>query len=76
MAEKPEVKTKTNPRVKRVHMAIGCDLIGSKTSMQATGNVTLELTPLGVVAFSKKSNRTYMVPFSNIKGLELFTETK
>lgn len=76
MAKETKEVTKTQKTlVKLVHMAIGCDLIGAKTSMAASNNVTLELTSLGVVAFSKKTNRTYMVPFSNIKGLELFTES-
>lgn len=63
-----------NRKVSKLHMAIGCDLIGSQTSMVASRNLDLELTDLGVIAYSKKSNRTILVPFSNIKAMELMPE--
>ena len=63
-----------NRKVSKLHMAIGCDLIGSQTSMVASRNLDLELTDLGVLAHSKKSNRTMLVPFSNIKAMELVPE--
>ena len=69
-------KDENRRKVKTFHMAIGCDLIGSKTSMAASKNVELWLTRGGIECFSKGSNRTIFVPFANIKGVELYSETE
>lgn len=78
--EQKETKkaAKLATRVKYFHMAIGVDLIGSKTSMAASANTTMELypadRPVGVLVHSRKSDRTILIPLTNIKGMELFTE--
>jgi hypothetical protein len=58
--------------VKKMHMHIGVDLIGSKTSLAASKHLVLTLTDLGVHANSSVSGRKILIPFSNIKGIELF----
>lgn len=63
-------------KVFRFHMAIGVDLIGSKTSMQASKTVDLWETDRGIEMYSKTSNRTLVIPYSNVKGYELFPEVK
>lgn len=64
-----------NPKVKAFHMALGVDLIGSATSMHSSANVSLEATSVGIRMYSKRSNRTIVIPYSNVKGFELFTDT-
>ena len=64
-----------NIKVKAFQMAIGCDLIGSKMSMAASKNLSLELVAIGVKAYSAATNRTIIIPFSNMKGIEMFPET-
>lgn len=64
---------RTKVLAKAFHMVVGVDLIGSVTSMKASSKNELEVTPLGIVAHSKKSNRTILIPWTNIKGAELFT---
>jgi hypothetical protein len=63
-----------NKKVKALHMAVGVDLIGSATSLAASRNMDLELVEAGVLATSKKTNRVMLIPYSNIKGLELMPE--
>lgn len=58
---------------KAFHMVIGVDLIGSKTSLSSSRNMELEVTPIGIKAHSKNSGRTVLIPWTNIKGAELFT---
>lgn len=60
---------------KAFHMAIGVDLIGSKTSMAASKTMELEVTPLGIKCASKNSGRLVLIPWPNIKGVELYPET-
>lgn len=61
-------------RVKRFHMYAGVDLVGSKTSMAESRNITLEATSVGIKMHSKTSNRIVVVPYPNIKGFELYPE--
>lgn len=56
---------------KAFHMVVGVDLIGAKTSLSTSKNMELEVTPLGIKAYSKNSNRTVLIPWTNIKGAEL-----
>lgn len=57
---------------KVVHMHAGVELIGSRTSMAyKPGKNELEVTALGVKAWSKETNRTVLVPWANIRGCEL-----
>lgn len=58
-------------KVRAMQLAIGVDLIGSKMSMAASKNIDLEATPIGIRMFSKASNRTVIIPYSNVKGFEL-----
>lgn len=55
-------------------MAIGIDLIGSKTSMAASKTVELEATPVGIKMYSHGSKRTIVIPYANVKGFELMPE--
>lgn len=57
------------------HMAIGLDLIGSKTSL-SDKRAELEVTPLGVKMTSKENGRVVLIPWTNIKGVELHPEPK
>lgn len=67
-----DVKVKSNQVfAKTVHLAVGVDLLGSVTSLQARHGTTLEVTPLGVIAISGKNGRKVLIPFPNIKACEL-----
>lgn len=57
---------------KAFQMVVGVDLIGSKMSMAASKNNELEVTPLGILARSKTSKRHILIPWTNIKGAELY----
>jgi hypothetical protein len=57
---------------KVVQLAVGCDLLGSKMSLSQSHNTDLITVEDGVAALSKKSNRIMFVPYTNIKGMELF----
>lgn len=56
---------------KAFHMVVGVDLIGAKTSLAASKNMELEVTPLGIKASSRATGRTVLIPWTNIKGAEL-----
>lgn len=58
-------------KAKVFQMVVGCDLIGSKMSMAASKAVDIDVTALGAIARSKNSNRTILIPWTNIKGLEI-----
>lgn len=53
-----------------VHLGLGLDLLGSKMSLNAKAGNELEVTALGVIA-SNKDGRRVLIPWANIKGLEL-----
>lgn len=74
VAEKYEPVAATPKKVlcKAFHMVVGVDLIGSKTSLSTSKNMELEVTPLGIKAYSKNSGRLVLIPWTNIKGAELF----
>lgn len=61
-------------RVKVFHMHEGLDLIGSTKSIMSSDRAILWLLPYGVKMYSKKTGRIIIVPFSNIRGLELLNE--
>ena len=65
-----------NQKVKTVQFAVGIDLLGSKLTLTSSKNNELELTAVGVCAYSKASNRTVLIPFPNIKGIEFYPEEK
>ena len=71
-AERHKLPKTGNPRVKTVHLAIGVDLLGSKTSLSAKRGTSLEMTAIGIKAHSDGSGRTVVIPYSNVKGFELF----
>lgn len=71
--ETPKVKS-NKVYASKVQMAVGVDLLGSKMSLSAGRSTTLEVTPLGIKACSKASNRSVLIPWPNIKGVELFPE--
>lgn len=56
---------------KAVHLAVGVDLLGSKTSLVSNRGNTLEVTQLGIVATSSKNGRKILIPYPNVKALEL-----
>ncbi len=60
--------------VKACQLAIGTDLIGSKMSVEASKFLELEATAIGIHLYSKKTNRHVVIPYSNVKGFELFAE--
>lgn len=59
-------------RVKAFQMVVGADLIGSRMSMAESRTLTLEYNLIGVKAVSKKSGRHILIPWTNIKGAELY----
>jgi hypothetical protein len=65
----------TKPKVlaKVVQFYAGLDLMGSKMS-SSSRDAEIEVTPIGVKIISKKSKRTILIPWSNVKGCELFPE--
>lgn len=70
--EEPPPPPKSNKALARiVQLGIGVDLLGSRTSIQATRGNELEITPLGVVATSGKNQRRVLIPWANIRGVEL-----
>lgn len=64
-----EVTDKVYAKV--VHLAVGVDLLGSKTSLVSKKGNTLEVTNLGVVATSGVNGRKLLIPYTNVKALEL-----
>ena len=67
------VKDKKN-LVKNVHLAIGVDFLGSKTSFQSGRNYEIEATAIGVKIVSNSSGRTVIIPYPNVKGMEMLQE--
>lgn len=69
----PEVKVEASGKIyaKVVHLAVGVDLLGSKTSLVAKKGNTLEVTPLGILAVSGNNGRKLLIPFPNVKAAEL-----
>lgn len=61
---------------KTIHLGLGLDLLGAKTSLSANRGTELEVTPLGVKANSGKNERVILIPWANIKGCELFPEVQ
>jgi len=62
-----------NQKVLVAHMAIGIDLIGSKTSLH-NSKYDIIATPTGIEAKSRASGRTIVIPYSNVRGFELLPE--
>jgi hypothetical protein len=56
---------------KTVQLGIGVDLLGSMMSLSSSRGNELEVTPLGVKATSKKNGRVVLIPWANIRGVEL-----
>lgn len=69
----PEINEQSPKKVyaKVVHLAVGVDLLGSKTSLVAKKGNTLEVTPLGILAVSGNNGRKLLIPFPNVKACEL-----
>jgi hypothetical protein len=59
---------------KVVQLYAGLDLIGSKQSVTHK-DAEMEVTPVGLKMTSKKSNKIILLPWANIKGLELLPDT-
>lgn len=57
-------------KIKTIQFAVGIDLLGSKMTLLATKNNDLEITPMGVIAHSKTSDRYVLIPFPNLKAIE------
>lgn len=65
-----------NQKVKTVQFAVGVDLLGSKMTLTASERhgTELEATNVGIVAYSRSTGRTVLIPYPNIKGIEFFPE--
>lgn len=57
-------------KVKTVHLAVGVDLIGSKTSLQGGRNYELTANAIGIRALSKATGRVIFIPYTNVKAFE------
>jgi hypothetical protein len=67
-------KKKLKPaKTKTLQMAIGADLIGSRTSISAGRGTEIITTPNAHVAISKSSGRAILIPFANAKASEFAT---
>jgi hypothetical protein len=55
---------------KTIQIHAGLELIGSKMSLSHKQN-DMEVTPIGIRVLSKKTKRTVIIPWGNIKGAEL-----
>lgn len=64
---------KTKILAKVVQFYAGLDLMGSKMSSNQR-DAELEVTPIGVKITSKKTKRLILIPWSNIKGVELIPQ--
>lgn len=73
VAEVPQPKVPQKTYCKTVQLYAGLDLIGSKQSINCR-DAELEVTPVGIVMRSKKTQRTVLLPWSNIKGAELLPQ--
>ena len=56
---------------KMVQLGLGIDMLGSVLSLQSKRGNELEVTPIGIKAYSEKSKRTILIPWANIRGCEL-----
>lgn len=79
-SEQPEIEQKAAiaPRkimAKTVQLGIGLDLLGASLSLNSRSGNELEVTHLGVRAVSKKNGRVVLIPWANIRGVELVPET-
>lgn len=57
---------------KTIQLIHGVDLLGSRMSLSAKRGHELEVTPFGVQAQSTNSKRTVLIPWNNIRGVEMF----
>lgn len=64
-----------NLKVKTIQFAVGIDLLGSKLTLSSKGNQS-ELIDLGnaVVAVSHSNGRVVKIPYTNLKGIEYFSD--
>lgn len=61
--------------VKSVQMHAGIDMLGSRTSLVSGRNVQLEATSVGIKATGRGTGRTVMIPYTNIRGFELYPDS-
>jgi hypothetical protein len=61
-------------KVKLAQFKVGVDLLGSKLSLAANAGTELTLTEQGVLALSKTTGRLVLIPFENLKGIEMLQE--
>lgn len=59
-----------------VELGIGTHHLGSKTSLQAVKGNELECTEFGVIAKSGKNGRRILIPWPNVRALELMPEQR
>lgn len=57
---------------KSVQLGISADLLGSKMSLNSNMGNELIVDSLGILAISRKNGREVLVPWSNIRAVELF----
>lgn len=67
----------TKPKVlaKVLQLYAGLDLVGSKMSMN-NRDAELEVTPIGMKVTSIKTKRIILIPWANIKGVELLPQSE
>lgn len=57
---------------KNVNFVNGVNQLGSRLSLQANRHNTLEVTAIGVKATSTSTERSLLIPWNNISGIELY----
>jgi len=60
---------------KAVELGIGTTYLGKSQTLSATRGTELEVTPIGVIAKSGKNQRRVLIPWSNVRAVELEKET-
>lgn len=69
-----ETAPSLSQHAKTIQLGLGVDMLGSRMSLSATRGNTLEIHSYGVIAVSGKNGRRILIPWSNIKGVELLNE--
>jgi hypothetical protein len=65
-----------NRKVKSINVHSQSDLMGNLQRITDGKLFTLELTAVGVIITSRKSQRIILVPFGNLDAVELYPEVE
>lgn len=60
-------------KAKHVELGIGTSMLGSRQTLNATKDTSLEIQAMGIVAVGK-SGRQILIPWANVRACELVVE--